>query len=591
LDIQVNINTFLMSKFLLIIALSVLVSCKSGSKVATVTESKANKGVVLSEEQQRKFDYFFYEAIKEKVIGNIERAANYYIECLKIDNASSASLYELANIYLMDKQTDKAIGLLERAVSLNPDNIWYSLLLAEVYQSAGNSSKAIEAYKNLVQRSNNEEYMFELALLFSKEKQYTEALGMLNDIEKKIGINEAVVLEKQRLYLEQGKGKEAIKELNTLIKAYPYEYRYLGYLGDVYLYLGQFDQAELTYNALLSKDSSFELVYFSLSNLYLQKSEMDKFLRFLMMGMASRNLPVDTKLQKLAPFMYNYKKEKALISGTEVDSIFNVLLDVNKDDQRIYHIYGQFLKEEGQSQKAYDIMKEGILIDENNESLWQDILFLNLDLNDSKQLLSDGKEAIKSNPSNPIFYLLLGSAYLQAGDAKEALNSVGKGLMYSSDNIALKGQFYALYGDSYYKDGKSDSAFFYYEEALKINSKNLGVLNNYAYYLSLEGKELGKAEQMSSKTVELDPLNSTYLDTYAWVLFKRGRFFEAKFIIERAIDNGGNSSGVIVEHYGDILFFNNDLDGALTQWNKALDLSPENSELLKRKIEEQKYLE
>jgi tetratricopeptide (TPR) repeat protein len=580
-----------MIRYFLIIGLTVLVGCKSGSKVTTPTQSQANKGVVLSEEQQRKFDYFFYEAIKEKVIGNIERAANYYVECLKIDNTSSASLYELANIYLMDKQTDKAIGLLERAVSLNPDNIWYSLLLAEVYQSAGNLSKSIEAYKNLVQRTNNEEYMFELALLYSKDKKYNEALGMLNAIERKIGINEAVVLEKQRLYLEQGKGKEAIKELNALIKAYPNEYRYLGYLGDVYLYLGQFDQAELTYNTLLTKDSSFELVYFSLSNLYLQKSDMDKFRSFLIMGMASRNLPVDTKLQKLAPFMYNYKKDKALLNANEVDSIFKVLLTVNKEDQRIYHIYGQFLKEEGQKQKAYDVMKEGILVDTSNESLWQDILFLNLDLNDSKQLLSDGREAIKSNPSNPIFYLLLASAYLQAGDSKEALNSIGRGLLYSNDNIAIKGQFYALYGDTYYKHGQSDSAFFYYEEALKINSKNLGVLNNYAYYLSLEGKELGKAEQMSSKTVELDPLNSTYLDTYAWVLFKRGRFFEAKFIIERAIDNGGASSGVIVEHYGDILFFNSDLEGALKQWNKALDMSPDNIELLRRKIEEHKYME
>jgi hypothetical protein len=115
-------------------------------------------------------------------------------------------------------------------------------------------------------------------------------------------------------------------------------------------------------------------------------------------------------------------------------------------------------------------------------------------------------------------------------------------------------------------------------------------MNNYAYYLSLLGEELEKAESLSGKVVQANPDNPTYLDTHAWVLFKKKEYRLAKFYQENAIKSGGVSSPVIIEHMGDILFMLNDLDGALSNWKKSVDAGNE-SKTLKKKIEEKRFIE
>jgi tetratricopeptide (TPR) repeat protein len=290
------------------------------------------------------------------------------------------------------------------------------------------------------------------------------------------------------------------------------------------------------------------------------------------------------------PFIIEGKKKDVFFSVDKWIYIYNTLLSLNGDDQRVYYFYGNYLKQIGDNEQALKLFKQGISYDFNNEQYWNDLLFLEISNNRIDWLLTDSEEALKYFPENGVFYLLQASGLMQKNRDKEAILSLNKGIIYSDDNKALKGQFYALLGDSYYSLQLKDSAFYFYDEALKLNDRNLGVLNNYSYYLSLEDKDLEKAEKMSSKTVELEPGNPTYLDTYAWVLFKRQHYLEAKFIIERAIDNGGDTNDVIVEHYGDILFFNNDLDAAINQWNKALILGSK-SAILKQKIELKKYVE
>jgi len=199
-------------------------------------------------------------------------------------------------------------------------------------------------------------------------------------------------------------------------------------------------------------------------------------------------------------------------------------------------------------------------------------------------------QAIEKFPSNAFFYLLTGSSASQIELDSAAIQILEKGLTYTGENIQLQAQFLANIGDVYYSLERTKEAFESYEKSLKLDELNIVVLNNYSYYLTLENIDLDKAERMSSKCVEIEPGNATYLDTYAWVLFKRERYFEAKYIIERAMDNGGESSNVIVEHYGDILLRNGDVDGAIIQWNRALEMG-NSSILLPLKIEKKQYIE
>jgi len=228
-----------------------------------------------------------------------------------------------------------------------------------------------------------------------------------------------------------------------------------------------------------------------------------------------------------------------------------------------------------------------ININSKNDQTWMHLIQLNLTQKNFKQLILVANRAIKNMPKLPGWYFYKGIAEFQLNDFAASLASYKVGLpLVAAEQNELKGDFYAQIADTYYKLEKKDSAFVNYDKALEANPKNVMVMNNYAYYLSLEKTELSKAERMSAKTVELEPKNSTYLDTYAWILYQQGNYSLAKYYINRAIDymDKDEESGVILEHYGDILWKTNDQVNALRYWQKSYDTGNKTNDL-KKKIE------
>ncbi|MDO5446790.1 MAG: tetratricopeptide repeat protein, partial [Prevotellaceae bacterium] len=155
---------------------------------------------------------------------------------------------------------------------------------------------------------------------------------------------------------------------------------------------------------------------------------------------------------------------------------------------------------------------------------------------------------------------------------------------------SLASDFYALLGDLYYQEGMKREAYCAYDSCLQWQEDNIGCLNNYAYYLSIEDKDLDRAEKMSYKTIKKDKENSTYIDTYAWILFKQKRYSEARIYIDKAIEHLDSISSTteIYDHAGDIYYYNGETDKAVEFWNKALQLQPDDK-LLQKKIRKRKY--
>jgi len=575
----------------LIILSSTIVSCsvlnKNINSVQPTTEQI--KKVQLDDLQKRKFDYFFYEANREKMKGNLEKSAMYLSECLKIDPTSSASMYELSNILVAGNEIVKAQGLLERAIAIEPSNIWYKLLLAELYQQNKLGFQAIKLYEQIVNDyPDNDEYLYGLAQVYQKNGASDKALATYDKLEKSIGLNEIVILEKEKILLNAGKNKNALQELNKLTAKYPDEARYYGYIADYYLFLDDKVKAKEYYDIVLEKDPLNSMVFFSLGNLSLSQNDTSAFVNYYEQGLALKTVPFEVKFQRILPFLMDGKsidKHKHFL-----EDFFDILIESHPYEAMAYVYKGNYFRALNDSENAIEAYRTALTIEESNELIWQDYLLLLIDTNDFSKLYGNAKIAISHFPDNSFFYLLAGSAAGQLDDNIEALQLLELGLSKVGENKALKAQFYANIGDISYANKDVERAFESYDNSLKIDELNIVVLNNYSYYLTLENKDLDKAERMSSKCIEIEPGNSTYLDTYAWVLFKRERYFEAKYIIERAIDNGGNNSNVIIEHYGDILFKNGDIDKAIEQWKKALDMGNSN-ELLKQKIESKTYIE
>ena len=194
---------------------------------------------------------------------------------------------------------------------------------------------------------------------------------------------------------------------------------------------------------------------------------------------------------------------------------------------------------------------------------------------DYKEIMNLCEAGVESNPDMLEFYFYLAIAYNQAERTDDALAICQKALSHVKDDSKKEvvSDFYAIIGDS----------------ALVYNPSNIGALNNYAYYLSVERRDLDKAEEMSYKTVKAEPNNSTYLDTYAWILFVKGNYAEARLYIDEAIKNDKDSSDVVLEHCGDIYYMTGDAEGALKYWKQAWDKG-NRSDTLKQKIQKKKYI-
>lgn len=199
--------------------------------------------------------------------------------------------------------------------------------------------------------------------------------------------------------------------------------------------------------------------------------------------------------------------------------------------------------------------------------------------------------AFEHNPDEIAFYYYAGIAYIHNEDKDNALETFKRGtaVLDEHSNPEVAADFYSLLGHLYSDRGLMEEAFAAYDSCLQWKPDDVEALNNYAYFLSLEGRELTKAEQMSSRTVIAQPDNATYLDTYAWVLFMQGRYAEAKGYIERAIVCDSTSNAVITEHAGDIFAMSGDVEQAITYWQRALADDPDNK-ILQRKIKKKKYI-
>ena len=202
------------------------------------------------------------------------------------------------------------------------------------------------------------------------------------------------------------------------------------------------------------------------------------------------------------------------------------------------------------------------------------------------------RPALEYNPDVIEFYYYLGISYYQTDRSDEALATFLKGVEQADAGTdkSIVSDFYQMIGDLYHEKRKNDLAYAAYDSSLVYNPDNIGTLNNYAYYLSLERRDLDKAEEMSYKTVKAEPHNSTYLDTYAWILFEKGRYTEAKLYIDEAVRNEAEPSAAVMEHCGDIYYMAGDVDKAMEWWQKALRQDDNESKTLERKIKLKKYI-
>lgn len=525
----------------------------------------------LSAKNQAAFNNHFFEAQRYKQIGRAEEALQHFKACSKLDKENTTVIFEIGKLLLQTGQKSEAIGYLEQARLLDAENTWIARELVTAYQTSGNLADATTLLVQLCTiQPDKIGLKYELAELYYQQKAYKACIDVLNEIETLIGINPEIISQKKDIYLLLNDADAAERELLKLVKSFPANNEYKGTLAHFYVVNKQTDKAILLYREMIADAPNDPRAHLDLANLFQRNNQFDSSYFHLKKAMASSDLEVDAKLKVLYSFLRSSAKDEGM--KQMLGELLKLSISANPQAPKLYAVQGDYYLAENNKLEARNSFARATRLGENDLQIWSSILLLDAELGMYDTLATDAERSVQLYPNQPMGYLMGGSAYLQIDKPMESINLLEAGLDFVIDNPELEEQFFTQLAAAFYVDkqfAKSDS---YFEKALKINPNNAATLNNYAFYLAERGFNLDKALEMTARSNKLSPRNGTFLDTWAWVLYKNGQYTEALGKIEEALTNGGDKMSEVVAHYAEILDKLDRATEAEAAWQRAAQL-------------------
>ena len=547
----------------------------------------------LSHNDSLRFKMYYYEGVRQQVDGNYAAAYDLFRHCLGI-NPNAAEAYFMLSSYEGVLHGDSAaLVYVKKASELSPGNNAYLERLATGYLMTSDVDEAVKAYEKLAANSpERADVLNILVQLYGQQKDYDRMLDVLQRMEALEGDSEDLTLAKMRAYSLQGKKQEEFEALKAMSDKHPNDLNYRVMTGNWLLQNGKPDEAYAEYLGVLAVDPENLMAKMSMIDYYRTSGQPLRADSLQEALLVNPKTPVENKVSLMRQVVAD--SEDTGGDSTEVLNIFGKILSQPQETSDIAEMYAAYMTLKRMPQDTISKALENVLvISPDNSAARFQLLQIVWSEQDYDRVVELSRQGLDYNPDEMVFYYFLGLAYIQKDDDDSALDVFRRGVSQIDDQSspALVSDFYSIMGDILHDKGYADEAYAAYDSCLQWKDDNLGCLNNYAYYLSVEGKQLEKAAQMSYRTVQAEPDNSTFLDTYAWILFRQKKYADALQYIDMAVDNDTTGSAVIIEHAGDIHAVNGDIEGALKYWNEALEAGSANGKAIRRKIKEKKYVE
>ncbi|NPD48086.1 MULTISPECIES: tetratricopeptide repeat protein [unclassified Lentimicrobium] len=508
----------------------------------------------------------FLDAEKNKMLDNYPEAIKLYEKTLNIDENYDPAMYELGRILVLQQEYTEALFWVEKAYHTDGSNKWYALLLIDLYRNNYQIPEAIAVYEQLLENEpNNTDYLLSISGLYTAMEKYSKAIKAIESIEKIDGISEKTRLQMKNLYMQEGEFDKAAAAMIELSHAYPQEEKYCSMIAEMYMQQQKPDKALEWYDKVLEINPDNPYIQITLADYYAKKDDLSKAYEYLKEGYSNKNLDIDTKIQVLATYM-NATNQQSILKERAYELI-DILVTTHPDSYKSHAIYGDLLFSDSLYQKAAEEYEIVIKLDSTSFTVWNQLLY-SLGMGDDHQKVADySYRAMEQFPEQEFPYYVNALANFRLEDSKAAIATLEQGLYFVS-NQGLAEQFYMLLGDAYHSEGDPKKAYENYDNCLRINPENSFVLNNYAYYLSLENKDLEKAKEMAAKAIEIDA-NENNLDTYGWILYLMEDYQGALKYISQSIEITKNPSAVVLEHLGDVYMAMGNSKEAKNYWKKA----------------------
>ncbi len=540
----------------------------------------------------QKYKYFYAESITQLQKGNYDAAFDLLKHCIELNPYAAEAYYGLTPLYAEMGMDTLALENMEKAVSLRPDNVTYQERLAQTYLGTKQWDKAINTYERIMSYSpTRTDVLGILIQLYGQNKDYDNIIRCLDRVENIEGASEQTALSKMHIYSLKGEKDKELQVLEDLVKKHPNDMNYRVMKGNWLIQNGMHEEAFEEYQFALRQDPKHVAARLSLLDYYrtLDKDSLANALQEDILE--SPEIPTNDKVMLVRKVVAENEQNGA--DSTQVLDLFNRVLSKPQHSADMTAMYAAYLQMKNFPQDSINtVYYQALKIEPDNasvrlaliQSLWKEQNF--------DEIIRLSKEATQYNPDEMAFYYFLGVCYFQKGNNDASLDALRRGVsqINSKSNKEFVSDFYAIMGDILHEKGKSTEAYAAYDSCLQWKPDNISCLNNYAYFLSEEDKDLDKAERMSKKTIDEEPENPTYLDTYAWILFKQQHYEEAQKYIDKVLELSPSPDATLLEHAGDIYSKTGNTKEAVAFWKRALEGKSKNAKLIRKKIKQRKYL-
>ena len=516
---------------------------------------------------KKKNAIYFSNDLQSKYREDTDGAIRNFEQALRYMPNDAASMFELSEQYSNAGRIEEAFNMIQKAVKQDPENKWYQMRLGVFYRNLDQYDDFIKLYEDLTKKyPDDPEMLSELIDAYLITENYNKAVEKMDLLEQQIGENEFITEQRLNVYKRQGNNKKVISELEKLIKQNPENVRYYGMLAQLYAEIGKEKDALKTYEKIKEINPDNPYINISLLEFYEKNGDKEKAFNELLGAIRNKNLDITTKANTYDYWMQNNNQSKQI--NEQVKQCGEAFIETHPDHKVGYLILGSYYMVNENAAQSKALHQKALAIDSTDFRSWQNLIISESRLNDNEAVRDHAIAALKYYPMQPVFYWYAGVANAVLENDDDAIAYLEKGRRYTSDKLQMA-NFDAFLGDLYHKQGEETKAFDAYDRTLRNDPDNALVLNNYAYYLSLRGERLEEALQMAIRANELVPDNVYYTDTYAWVLYKLGRYKEAEKIMKKCLSLDKNPSGANLEHYGDILLKLGKESEAKTYWKKA----------------------
>lgn len=549
----------------------------SASKKEGITQANRVKATyVLMEAQRQHFlehdDAFYHLIAYAYSLDSTNTSIAFYMGVAKFERTSFEHTDELT----------AALAQMRKHVEAHPEDKYEARLYAHAAFLVNQYQEGLRVLNIQHQlHPQDDNLLSTMADAYEKTNDYKKALAIYDTLQQWQGQSVELSSAKLKAYQALNDTTGAIHEMRALLASAPTNADYNLAMGKMLFMFGYRDSAMVYYDKAQQYEPDNGLTYLTKAEYYLALGDTLNYDRQTYQALVSTDLDVESKLQILV----NYTKTLLSAKDTthRTDHLFDVLIEQHPLEPQIRVLYSEYLMVIDNNEGAAEQIDYALNLDPTNKELWTRLMAYYLYAGNYEKAIEVGDKAIRLNPDNVELYSYLGSSCYSVKQYDKAIEVYDKALaILDSTQVDDRSNLLSGKADVKFAMGDTIAAFALYDQSLDLNPDNPGTLNNYAYFLALSNRDLDKAERMSAKTIVEDAANPTYLDTYAWVFYMRKEYTMAQLYIEMAINNDEQPTSELFEHYGYILLANGDKQKALEQWRKAIELKPDNEQLVKQ---------